>query len=208
MLSFPSITPIILAAGDSTRMGYPKALLPIKDSTFVTRILGAVRSIGFAEPVLILGKAAEIIRPALEGLAVVIRINPEPDRGQLSSIQLGLSSAPAGAQAAMIWPVDQPAVSEELVRNLAQLFTDSEPLIAFPKYGNRRGHPAIFHRKIFHEFMEAPLQEGPKGILLRHEKDTAELFTNEPAVVEDIDTPSDYEALTGESLESALMRRR
>jgi molybdenum cofactor cytidylyltransferase len=203
-----AITPIILAAGDSTRMGYPKALLPIGDSTFLARILETVRRAGLAEPILILGKASEIIRLGIKDWRVSIQINPDPDRGQLSSIQLGLSSIQPDAHACMIWPVDQPAVSEDLVRNLARLFMESEPLIAFPKYGEQRGHPAIFHRKIFQEFMEAPLEEGPKKIILRHQKDTAELPANESAVVQDIDTPADYEALTGESLESALSRRR
>ena len=208
MHSFLSITPIILAAGDSTRMGYPKALLPIGAFTFLTRILETARRVGLAEPILILGKTAEIIRPGIRDWPAVVRINPDPDRGQLSSIQLGLSSVRPSAQAGMIWPVDQPAVSEDLVRNLARLFIGSAPLIVFPKYGTRRGHPAIFHRNIFHEFMEASLEEGPKSIIWRHQKDSAELLTDEPAVVQDIDTPVEYEALTGESLETALKRSR
>jgi len=207
MLSLSSIAPIILAAGDSTRMGYPKALLPIGNETFLTRILRIVQNAGLAIPTVILGRAAEIIQPGIRDWRAPVRINPDPDRGQLSSIQLGLSSLDSAVQAAMIWPVDHPAVSENLVRNLAQLFIQSEPLIVFPKYGEKRGHPAIFHRDLFQEFMDTPLEEGPKNILARHDEHTLALPTDEMAAVHDIDTPTDYETLTGETLDHALARK-
>ncbi len=207
MRSFLSISPIILAAGDSTRMGYPKALLPIGEDTFITRILGIIRKVGLASPVVILGRSAGIIRPVIKDLAADVRINPDPSRGQLSSIQLGLSSLHASAQAAMIWPVDQPAVSEDLVRSLARLFVQSQSLIACPRCGEKRGHPAIFDRALFKEFMDTPLAEGPRNILLRHQESTAVLPTTEFAAIQDIDTPAEYKSLTGKTLESVLTRK-
>jgi molybdenum cofactor cytidylyltransferase len=208
MRTLDSITPIILAAGDSRRMGYPKALLPFGTNTFLQRILNIAREVGLADPVIILGRAAEIIQPTIHDCPAHVKINPDTDRGQLSSIQIGISSLDARAQACMIWPVDQPAVSADLVRRLANLFLQSECLIAFPKYGEKRGHPAIFHRSLFQEFLDAPLEEGPKKILLRHLQDTAELATNESGVTQDIDTPADYKTLTQESLESALLHQK
>jgi molybdenum cofactor cytidylyltransferase len=207
MRSFLSISPIILAAGDSSRMGYPKALLPIGEDTFLTRILKIIRKVGLASPTIILGRSAGIIQPGIKDWATNVRINSDPSRGQLSSIQLGLSSLHSSAQAAMIWPVDQPAISEDLVRSLAQVFVQSQSLIAFPKYADKRGHPAIFHRALFREFMDTPLAEGPKNILLRHEKNTAVLPTVEVATVQDIDTPAEYKSLTGKSIEDALARK-
>jgi molybdenum cofactor cytidylyltransferase len=207
MRSLDSVTPIILAAGDSRRMGHPKALLPIGNTTFLKRILEIVQMIGFPNPVVVLGRAAELIQPTIKNLPANVKINPDPNRGQLSSIQVGISSLASETQACMIWPVDQPAVSVELVRRLVHLFVQSECLIAFPKYGEKRGHPAIFHRSLFQEFLEAPLSEGPQKILLHHLQATAELPTLETAVIRDIDTPLDYKTLTGESIETALMRR-
>jgi molybdenum cofactor cytidylyltransferase len=202
-----SVTPIILAAGDSRRMGHPKALLPIGNTTFLNHILQTAEEIGLPDPVVILGRAAEVIRPTIQNRPVNIKINPDPSRGQLSSIQLGISSLAPDAQACMIWPVDQPAVSAELVRQLVDLFIRSDCLIAFPKHAEKKGHPAIFHRALFHEFLESPLTEGPQKILLRHLHATAELPTHEAGATQDIDTPSDYEALTGESIEAALSRQ-
>ena len=204
MRPLASILPIVLAAGDSTRMGYPKALLPLGEELFITRILRVLRNAELPRPVIILGRAAAAIQPRIQDWPADIRINSDPDRGQLSSIQLAFANIDPAYAAGMIWPVDQPAVSVDLVRRLAELFLSSESRIVFPKCGAKRGHPAIFHRDLFQEFMDAPLKEGPKSILLRHQKETAELPTEETAAVQDIDTPSDYLALTGTSLEAAL----
>jgi molybdenum cofactor cytidylyltransferase len=206
MRSLDTITPIILAAGDSRRMGHPKALLPIGNNTFLNHILEILEEVGLPDPVIVLGRAAELIRPTVQNRAVEIKINPDPSRGQLSSIQIGISSLEPDAQACMIWPVDQPAVSAELVRQLVCLFSRSECLIAYPKHAEKRGHPAIFHRSLFPEFLESALHEGPQKILLRHLQATAELPTHEAGSIRDIDTPLDYEALTGESIETALSR--
>jgi molybdenum cofactor cytidylyltransferase len=203
-----SIVPIVLAAGNSKRMGYPKALLPLGSDFFLTRILRTLKAIGMPKPVIILGKAASVIQQQLRDWPADIYINPNPDRGQLSSIQLALVNIPLEFDAGMIWPVDQPAVSENLVRCLVELFLNSDSRIACPMYGDKRGHPAIFHRALFREFMEAPLEEGPKNIIVRHHTATALLPTNESASVQDIDTPADYEALTGENLNAALERIR
>lgn len=188
-------------------MGYPKALLPIENDVFLTRVMGIVRQIGLADPVIILGRAAGAIRPAIADRPARVRINQNPDRGQLSSIQLGLLSLDMRAEACMIWPVDQPAVGETLVRKLAQLFIQSECLLAFPNFKGKRGHPAIFHRALFGEFLDAPLEEGPKDIILRHLQDIVELPTDESAIIQDIDTPTDYEVLTGETVQTALARQ-
>ncbi len=206
MRSFDSITPIILAAGDSTRMGYPKALLPLGTTTFLAHILTTVHKVGLGNPVIILGRSADIIAPTVHNSSVSIRVNHDPDRGQLSSIQVGISSLSSGTEAAMIWPVDQPAVSETLVRDLVQLYIRANCRMVFPRHGDRRGHPAILQQSVFQEFLDAPLHEGPKKIILRHLPEIAELATEESAVINDIDTPSEYEALTGETVQSALAR--
>lgn len=202
--SFESIVPVVLAAGDSSRMGYPKALLPLGGETFLTHVLGVLGQVGLARPVVVVGNAAADIEPAIREWPVEILRNQDPGRGQLSSIQLALSRLDPRCLAAMIWPVDQPAVSAGLVRRLAERFLADRAPITCPLYGERRGHPAIFHRALFREFMEAPLAEGPKEIVLRHRPATALVPTAEPAVVEDVDTPADYRALTGIDLAAAV----
>lgn len=207
MRSLASIAPIILAAGDSARMGYPKALLPLDDEVFLTRILRILREVGLPNPTIVLGKAAPVIQSRILGWSADIRINADPGRGQLSSLQLALSALRPEYDAGLIWPVDHPAVSEGLVRGLLQRYISSESVIACPVFEGKRGHPAIFHRDLFREFLEAPLEEGPKKIVLRYQQHTVLLPTCEPAAVQDVDTPSEYQALTGESLAAALRKR-
>ncbi len=208
MPSVGSITPVILAAGDSVRMGFPKALLPMESDCFLTWILKASQNAGLGHPTVVLGKTAEDILPHIREWKINILINREPERGQLSSLQLALSSMSAESVAAMIWPVDQPLVPVNLIDNLVRRFLDSNALIAYPVYGERRGHPAIFHRDLFGEFMEAPLEEGPKQIILRHQADTVTLPTDEPGTVYDFDTPSDYEAAFGKKLDSVIAEKQ
>ena len=204
MVSRSLIVPIILAAGDSKRMGYPKALLPLANDTFLTRILRTLQSAGLAKPVILLGRAAAMIQPKIADWPAHVVVNPDPDRGQLSSIQLGLSNLDSKSAAALIWPVDLPGVSEALICRLVELFISMEPEIALPTCGERRGHPAIFHRCLFPEIMDAPLERGPKEILLRHQAATSTLPTEELACFQDIDTPEDYLMLTGIRLDSVL----
>ena len=204
MRSVKSIAPIILAAGDSTRMGYPKALLPLAGELFLTRILRVLHEIGLETPRLILGRDADRIMEQIRELPVDILVNPDPDRGQLSSIQLGLTGIPDNFEAAMIWPVDQPAVSAELACGLVDAFIDNDCRITVPFCHDRRGHPAIFHRTLFHEFMEAPLDKGARGIIPRYADEAVYLSTDETACITDIDTPAEYEELTGQSLAAAL----
>ncbi len=208
MVSVNSIAPVILAAGDSTRMGHPKALLPLGSDLFINRILKTTREVGLPDATVVLGNSASIIRRHILDSQVNILVNPDPIRGQLSSIQLGLSSLGPEINAALIWPVDMPSVTASLVRRLVQLFIDSKAWISFPMYGDKRGHPAIFHRALFQEFMEAPLAKGPKEILLRHQHETTMLEVQESFSVKDIDTPSDYQDMTRETLDSALKRFR
>jgi molybdenum cofactor cytidylyltransferase len=204
MSSFDSITPVILAAGDSRRMGYPKALLPLGAEVFLTRILSTVRKAGLGKPKIVLGKAASVIQPRIEANQADILINRKPERGQLSSIQLAVSSLKPGCIAAMIWPVDQPLVSMELICSLVKLFLSSDALIAHPVHGGKSGHPSIFRKMIFPEILETPLGESPKKIVMQHKASTAVLPTDETGTVCDIDTPSDYENAIGVKLKSVI----
>jgi molybdenum cofactor cytidylyltransferase len=206
MPSSTLITPVILAAGGSMRMGYPKALLPLESGCFLTWILSVAQNAGLGKPIVVLGKNAQEIQSRIGKRQIDILINPDPERGQLSSIQLALSSLRPECMGAVIWPVDQPLVSVSLVDNLTRKFLDSSSLIAYPMYGETRGHPAIFHRDLFQEFMEAPLDEGPKRIISSHLEDTVFLPTDEPGTVYDFDTPSDYEAAFGISLDSVVTK--
>jgi len=199
------VVPVVLAAGDSTRIGHPKALLPLGAETFLTHILGKLRALALPDPIVVLGAHAEVIRKELALRDARAVINPNPEGGQLSSLKLALDCM-GGAEACLIWPVDQPLVSAGLVRDLMELFLTSGALLAMPAWGTRKGHPAIFHQALFEELRRAPSAEGAKSVVVRYAEKTALLPTEEIGAFEDIDTPEDYYRLMGAELESALRR--
>jgi molybdenum cofactor cytidylyltransferase len=203
-----NVQPVILAAGDSSRMGYPKALLPLGDDTFLTRILKTLAPIELPAACLVLGMHDSLVRSLLINYNVRVLTNPDPGRGPVSSIRLALENLDPGCRGCLIWPVDQPLVSAELVRDLIRLFENCTAPLVLPSCGGKAGHPAIFGRGMMDELLALPPDASPKIIVARHKNEAAWLATEETGTVEDIDTPHDYFRLTGETLESALARRR
>jgi molybdenum cofactor cytidylyltransferase len=201
-----NIVPMILAAGDSTRMGYPKALLPLGRNKFLTAILEKVEGLGFSPALVILGRDAPRIQPFVANFQARVLINPDPGRGQLSSIQLGVAHLDPGRTGCMIWPVDLPAVPADLVGELADLFVRSGAMITLPRCGGRNGHPAILHSELFQPLLSLPLCKGAKELIQSHSRQTSVLETTELSTIDDVDTPEDYRKLTGETLQSALER--
>ncbi len=187
-------------------MGYPKALLPFGNQTFLTVILGKLDQSGFPPPRVILGRDAHRIAPLIAGQRLQVFVNHDPARGQLSSIQLGLENIDPGFEGCLIWPVDQPAIPQGIVLELVDLFLRSDAPVALPCCGERRGHPAIFRRTLFSELMHASPDAGAKQLVSRYRDQTAVLVTNESSTVEDIDMPEHYFTLTGETLGAALAR--
>ena len=201
------IIPVVLAAGDSSRMGHPKALLPLGTDTFLTRILKTLDTLRLPDARVVLGTHEPAIRPLLLTYRVDILINPDPAGGQISSMKLAAQSFDPVCRGCLIWPVDQPLVSADLVRNLIRLFRKSAAPLALPRFKGQAGHPVIFGRALIEELLAAPPDANPKLIVARYKSEAAWLPTNESGTVEDIDTPDDYRKHTGETLESALARR-
>jgi molybdenum cofactor cytidylyltransferase len=202
------IIPVVLAAGDSSRMGYPKALLPLGKDTFLTRILKTLNTLRLPDARVVLGTHEPDIRPLLVSYRVTILINPDPAGGQISSMKLAAQSFDPVGRGCLIWPVDQPLVSADLIRNLIRLFCKSAAPLALPRFKDQAGHPVIFGRTLIEALQAAPPDANPKLIVAHYKNEAAWLQTNESGTVEDIDTPGDYRKHTGETLESALARRR
>jgi CTP:molybdopterin cytidylyltransferase MocA len=181
-------------------MGFPKALLPLGGTTFIGCILRKLAEAGLDRPIVVLGRDAERIRPEIEVFHPYILTNSDPDRGQLSSIQIGISAAADCGGGCLLWPVDHPHVSAELVARLVRLFRSSGAPIAAPQYAGQKGHPTLFRRSLFRELHEAPLTAGAKTVVLRHLHEIALMEVDEPATVEDVDTPEEYTRLTGLSV--------
>src|SRR5439155_7909387 len=105
------VAPVVLAAGESVRMGHPKALLPLRGGTFLSAILDTLEALDLDAPFVVLGGHTAEIAPSLSRRQVRIVLNPDFKQGQLSSIQRALGALGPEASCALLWPVDQPGVS-------------------------------------------------------------------------------------------------
>ncbi len=199
---------VILAAGDSSRMGYPKALLPIGGEIFLARIARTLRSAGLPDITVVVGKHAEEIRQRVNDAGLRFILNTRPELGQISSMQLAFEHMDMSFAAAMIWPVDQPAVSEMVIRGLIDTYHRTNAAIVMPTCGGRPGHPVVFRQDFCRKLLALPPGSNPKRLIRRH-MDYAVLFpTEETGIASDVDTPDDYYRLTGETLEEACGRMK
>lgn len=184
------IVAVVLAAGASTRMGQPKALLTAADGRrFVDVIAATARAGGCGGVIAVVGPPhGEAIRRAL-GSGVATAWNPQPERGMLSSVQAGLAALPATATAMLVWPVDIPFVAAATVRALL----DAAPgRIIVPMHNKRGGHPVRLPRRLFGELATLEAARGLKGLLDAHAADVERLAVADRAVLVDVDTPDDY----------------
>jgi molybdenum cofactor cytidylyltransferase len=188
------IAAVILSAGESSRMGRPKALLPIDGETFIEHIVAALKAAGCDSIVVVLGHNADILRREIAHLPVTILVNSDYRKGQLSSLQTAIRYLITEPQCSgiLVHLVDHPFIDPGLVKLLVERFEASGKPIAVPRYQGRRGHPVIFARALFDELLSAPEDQGAKAVVNAHRQETLELETENDGITADIDTPELY----------------
>jgi len=186
---------IVLAAGASSRMGSPKALLCVSGQSFVARVLHAFRDGGVSDAVVVVRpgavKIADEIARAGYGRAIE---NRDPDRGQLSSLVSGLDAIDdAQLDAAVVTLVDIPLLSASTVARLLARASESSAPILRAAHGGRHGHPVVFTRVVFDALRAADPRVGAKAVMRAYPVEDVEV--DDPGILRDIDTPEDYEHL-------------
>lgn len=175
---------VILSAGESRRMGTPKALLPYRGKTFIEHLLEITRHPRIATRRIVLGAHLDQIRAKLPGEAASIVVNPDWRQGQLSSIQAAIRTIPADETAGIILcPVDHPLFSPELIARLIDAFDSTGQLIVLPVYHGRRGHPVIFDASLYPELLAASPAIGAREVVWAHAAQLQEVPTEEEGVV-------------------------
>jgi molybdenum cofactor cytidylyltransferase len=191
------IVAIVLAAGESSRMGQPKALLPIEGIRFIEKIVNSLESTRVGKIVVVLGHNADEMRLKIADLPVELVINRDYKQGQLSSLLAAIRSVVSSGYAndvdgVLVHLVDHPYISPALVNLMIERFYRSEKLIVVPRYRERRGHPVIFSKALFAELLATPLDQGAKAVVRAHSSETLEIVTDDEGVTIDIDTPEEY----------------
>ena len=195
---------IILAAGDSTRMGAPKATLAMPDGrTFVTRIVRTLREAGVTDLVIVTGRHHDAVVDTIaqQRFTITPRIvrNPDPSRGQLSSLLVGMDAVVTrSTEGVLMTLVDVPLIRVSTVTAVIAAWHDARAPIVRPAIGDRHGHPVIFDRAVLDELRRAPLDAGAKSVVRAHEAEIVNVPVDDEGCVTDVDTRADYEAMRGE----------
>lgn len=187
------VAALLLAAGESTRMGTPKPLLPWGGTTLVAYQVEQLLAGGVCAVVVVIGHEAERVRTALRGHAVRIVQNPEYRLGRASSVRHGVAALPVYAEAALVLNVDQPRPAE-VVRGVIAGHQEHGDLISIPTYQGKRGHPTVFAGFLFPEMGRVTEQnQGLREVVQRHADRVHLMELGHPLVVQDMNTPEDYE---------------
>lgn len=183
---------VILAAGDSRRMGIPKSLLRIDGRTFVKSIYEKLIVAG-CEPVrIVAGKHYDQILGAHPEFAHIILKNKSPDLGQLHSLRIGLESIREKVHAVLLCLVDHPFVADSTYEKVLHAFRQSDNEIIIPCYNGRRGHPVIFRENVFEGLMSIPLDEGAKPVVRNPNNRILLVEVDDPGILADVDTKEDF----------------
>lgn len=180
----------ILAAGESRRMGSPKALVSIHSKTFLQCLLEATRHSRIGLTRIILGAHADEIRTKLDVGTASIVVNDRWEKGQLSSIQAAVQSLSGIAtEGLLLCPVDHPLISASLVAQLISTSDSTGKKIILPTFHGRRGHPVLFHSELYPELLAASPEVGAREVVWAHTNDVAEVPTEEEGVILNLNDP-------------------
>jgi molybdenum cofactor cytidylyltransferase len=198
------IAGVILAGGASRRMGSPKALLDYRGETFAGRLIRVLSEA--CDPVIVvLGHQEQIIRPRLVGAnvnnGVRVVVNPDPERGQLSSLQVALEAVPSGVEGFLFIPVDCPALAPETLARVIDAFRRRDPstLFVIPSYRGHHGHPVCAARELLAEFLALPPTGQAREVVHRHVERTQYIDVEDAGILVDVDDPAGYRRLAGAS---------
>ena len=207
MTHAPGLYAVILAAGESTRMGTDKALLPWPPTapgspptgqTFLSAAIQALEP--FSESVIVVvGKNEDNLAPVVYATGASLVRNPEPDRGQFSSLQVGLRQVLShGRDAAMVTLVDRPPASAATLKALCSAFTDAASGVwaVVPEYNGKHGHPFLVAREMIEAFLKAPGSATAQDIEHQNLQHVAYVAVDDPLVTMNVDTPEEYAALS------------
>jgi molybdenum cofactor cytidylyltransferase len=179
---------LILAAGESRRMGFPKALLELRGQTFLDQLVQAFAR-RCSPVIVVLGAEADRIRAGITSAAQArIVLNPDYRMGMITSLQCGMRAIPPEAPGVLFTLVDHPRVTAATL----DLLLAHPGAINVPRCGGRRGHPVYFPRALFPELLALDSSQSARVVLERHSAGIRYCDVEDPGILEDVDDPEAY----------------
>jgi molybdenum cofactor cytidylyltransferase len=194
------ISGILLAAGESRRMGRPKLLLPWGKATILEKVVDNYLKAKISELIVVVGANQEAIKEMLISRPVVIVENPQYREGMGTSIGKGIHAATGQAEGYLIGLGDQPFITSDMINSLIAVFSEEHPGIAICSYKKETGHPVIFARKFRQALCNLKGDAGGRTIIRQHGEEVKYVDIGSEAIFMDIDTPDDYRKLDKSSL--------
>ncbi|MDQ3387875.1 MAG: nucleotidyltransferase family protein [Gemmatimonadota bacterium] len=193
------IAGVVLAAGRSRRMGSSKPLLTLDGESFLARVIGALRSGGCDEVVVVTGPAdddgSRLIAAEASSAGGRVIVNPVRNAEQLDSLRVGLSALAERVEAALVTPADLPGLDAATVGSLIRAFRARRMPIVLPTFGGAHGHPGLFSREVWPELFTDPLPEGARSVIRANPAHVEEVAVENDRVLLDVDTPADLRRL-------------
>ncbi|MGB8214102.1 MAG: nucleotidyltransferase family protein [Anaerolineales bacterium] len=190
------VSALLLAAGESRRMGQPKLLLPWGDTSVLGQVIATFAAAEIADILVVTGGARAQLEELVEGLAKQYPVravyNPEYASGEMiSSIQAGLAALGPGPCATLIGLGDQPQVREATIRAICAAYSQTGAQLVFPSFGNRRGHPWLAGRPCWGELLALPRSTNPRQFLNAY-TGRIEYVQADGSILQDLDTLEEY----------------
>ena len=189
------ISAILLAAGESRRMGEFKQLLDLGGKTFVERCTDTLLASNVSEVIIVTGHREPEVRRAIGNRPVRFIHNSAYPSGMASSIKSGVQALTDEVRACVLALVDQPQIATDVINRLIETYEKSHPLIVIPTFGGKNGHPLLFDLSLREEILSMDPGLGLREVVHSHASQIAHVEVSTQAVLEDFDLPEDYQRL-------------
>ena len=183
---------MILAAGESKRMGKSKLLLPFGGKTIIETVIKSVIQSKVEGVLVVLGSDFKKIEEKIKNYSLEIVINPDFQSGMLSSVQKGFQALPKNAQAVLVILGDQPSISTAVINKIVNAYKKTGKGIVLPVYRKNRGHPVLIDVKYREEVEKLSPDLGLRGTVYSHPEDILEVDVETSNILRDIDDEEDY----------------
>jgi molybdenum cofactor cytidylyltransferase len=183
---------VILAAGESKRMGFPKMLLPFNGKPMLENVIINVVGSDVDNTIVILGSGKENLEEMISRHNVIYYYNKNYKEGMLSSVQCGFCNVPENSDAVMVFQGDQPLINTITINKMIKAYRSSDKGIIIPVYAKKRGHPILIDKKYRKEIEKLDARVGLRSLTYKFSEDVLEIETDDPGILRDFDTYKDY----------------